>query len=44
MKKLPVTNHVRHPLGLHEACALLLLRGEWDLVIFMRIYREDEGP
>ncbi|KAI1787227.1 kinase-like domain-containing protein [Ganoderma leucocontextum] len=27
MKKVGVTNHVRHPQGLHEACALLVLRG-----------------
>lgn len=27
MKKAPVTNHVRHPMLLHEACALVLLRG-----------------
>ncbi|KAI1792270.1 kinase-like domain-containing protein [Ganoderma leucocontextum] len=25
MKKTPVTNHVRHPMLLHEACALVLL-------------------
>ncbi|KAI1787228.1 kinase-like domain-containing protein, partial [Ganoderma leucocontextum] len=27
LKKVRVTNHVRHPLVLHEACALLALRG-----------------
>ena len=27
VKKTPVTNHVRHPILLHEACALVLLRG-----------------
>ncbi|KAM5536437.1 hypothetical protein V8D89_009873 [Ganoderma adspersum] len=27
MKKASVTNHVRHPMLLHEACALVLLRG-----------------
>ena len=27
MKKTPVTNHIRHPMLLHEACALVLLKG-----------------
>ncbi|KAM5536434.1 hypothetical protein V8D89_009870 [Ganoderma adspersum] len=27
MKKAPVTNHIRHPMLLHEACALVLLQG-----------------
>ncbi|KAI1788218.1 kinase-like domain-containing protein [Ganoderma leucocontextum] len=27
IKKAPVTNHVRHPILLHEVCALVLLRG-----------------
>ncbi|PIL26824.1 transporter [Ganoderma sinense ZZ0214-1] len=27
LKKTAVTNHVRHPMLLHEACALVLLRG-----------------
>ncbi|KAI1787226.1 kinase-like domain-containing protein [Ganoderma leucocontextum] len=28
LKKTSVTNHVRHPMLLHEACALVLLRGQ----------------
>ncbi|KAI1790841.1 kinase-like domain-containing protein [Ganoderma leucocontextum] len=31
MKKARVTNHVRHPMVLHEACALLRLRGHQSI-------------
>lgn len=33
MKKAPVTNHIRHPMLLHEACALILLQGACRLIL-----------
>ncbi len=31
LKKTRVTNHIRHPRLLHEACVLVLVRGKPDL-------------